>query len=66
MAKQRYIHTHFGTCRATLQISMPLWSSGQEFLATDPESLVRFPALPEKKVVGSGSGTESTLPREYY
>jgi hypothetical protein len=28
-----------------------LWSSGQ-FLATDPEALVRFPALPEKKVVG--------------
>jgi hypothetical protein len=25
------------------------WS---EFLATDPEARVRFPALPEKKVVG--------------
>jgi hypothetical protein len=27
----------------------PLWSSGQEFLATDPEARVRFPALPKKK-----------------
>jgi hypothetical protein len=31
-----------------------------EFLATDPEARVRFPALPEKK-----SGTGSTQPREY-
>jgi hypothetical protein len=38
-----------------------LWSSGQ-FLATDPESRVRFPALPKKS---SGSGTGSTQPREY-
>jgi hypothetical protein len=30
----------------------PLWSSVQEFLATDPEARIRFPALPEKKVVG--------------
>jgi hypothetical protein len=29
------------------------WS---EFLATDPEALVRFPALPEKKVVGLERG----------
>jgi hypothetical protein len=36
------------------------WS---EFLATDPEARVRFPALPEKK--SSGSGTGSTQPREY-
>jgi hypothetical protein len=34
-----------------------------EFLATDPEARVRFPALPEKK--SSGSGTGSTQPREY-
>jgi hypothetical protein len=34
-----------------------------EFLATDPEAQVRFPALPEKK--SSGSGTGSTQPREY-
>jgi hypothetical protein len=32
-------------------------------LATDPEARVRFPALPEKKC--SGSGTGSTQPREY-
>jgi hypothetical protein len=38
----------------------PLWS---EFLATDPEARVRFPALPKKK--SSGSGTGSTQPREY-
>jgi hypothetical protein len=36
------------------------WS---EFLATDPEARVRFPALPEKK--SSGSGTGFTKPREY-
>jgi hypothetical protein len=45
------------------------------FLATDPEARVRFPALPdflkkkkkkeEKKENSSGSGTESTQPREY-
>jgi hypothetical protein len=34
-----------------------------EFLATDPEAGVRFPALPEKK--SSGSGTGSTQPLEY-
>jgi hypothetical protein len=34
-----------------------------EFLATDPETRVRFPALPGKK--SSGSGTGSTQPREY-
>jgi hypothetical protein len=28
----------------------PLWSSGQSFLAKDPEARVRFPALPEKKM----------------
>jgi hypothetical protein len=34
-----------------------------EFLATDPEARVRFPALPEEK--SSESGTGSTQPREY-
>jgi hypothetical protein len=34
----------FAACKA-----LPLWSSGQEFLATDPEARVRFPALPENK-----------------
>jgi hypothetical protein len=41
----------------------PLWSSGQEFLATDPEVRVPFPALPD--FLSSVSGTESTQPREY-
>jgi hypothetical protein len=41
----------------------PLWSSEwSEFLATDPEVRVRFPALPKKSC---GSGTGSTQPREY-
>jgi hypothetical protein len=40
--------------------SVVYWS---EFLATDPEVRVRFPALPGKK--SSGSGTGSTEPREY-
>jgi hypothetical protein len=39
--------------------SVVWWS---EFLATDPEARVRFPALPKKS---SGSRTVSTQPREY-
>jgi hypothetical protein len=35
-----------------------------EFLATDPEARVRFPALPDF-LRNSGSGTGSTQPREY-
>jgi hypothetical protein len=35
-----------------------------EFLATDPEIRVRFPALPDF-LRNSGSGTGSTQPREY-
>jgi hypothetical protein len=50
----------------------PLWSSGQEFLATDPKVRVRFPALPDfVKSSGSGTGpislmstTEELLERE--
>jgi hypothetical protein len=42
----------------------PLWSSGQEFLATDKEVRVRFPALPDFQK-SSVSGTGSTQPREY-
>jgi hypothetical protein len=38
----------------------PLWS---EFLATDPEVRVRFPAVPD--FLSSGPGTGSTQPREY-
>jgi hypothetical protein len=40
---------------------MVQWS---EFLATDPEVRVRFPALPEF-LRSSESGTGSTEPREY-
>jgi hypothetical protein len=39
-----------------------LYSS--EFLATDPEVLVRFPALPDF-LRSSGSGSGFTQPREY-
>jgi hypothetical protein len=35
---------------------MVWWS---EFLATDPEARVRFPALPKKKVVGLERGSLS-------
>jgi hypothetical protein len=45
------------SCRTA---SVVRWS---EFLATDPEARVRFPALPEKKF--SGSRTGCTQPREY-
>jgi hypothetical protein len=44
--------------------SQPLWSSGQEFLATDPEVRVRYPALLDF-LKSSRSGTRSTQPREY-
>jgi hypothetical protein len=39
-----------------------VWRS--EFLATDPEVQVRFPALPDF-LRSSGSGTGSTQPPEY-
>jgi hypothetical protein len=42
----------------------PLWSSDQEFLATDPEVRVRSLALPHYLRSG-GSGTWSIQPREY-
>jgi hypothetical protein len=41
----------------------PLWSSSQEFLATDQRSRVRFPAL-QDFLRSRGSGTWSTQPRE--
>jgi hypothetical protein len=47
--------------RQSTELTLITWS---EFLATDPEARVRFPALPEKKK-GSGSGTGSTHPLEY-
>jgi hypothetical protein len=43
----------FKTC-----IRCGLWS---EFLATDPEARFRFPALPEKKVVGLERGPLSLV-----
>jgi hypothetical protein len=39
-----------------------LWSSGQEFLHTDPEVRVRFPVLPDF-LRSSMSGTGTTQPR---
>jgi hypothetical protein len=51
----KFQFTTTGTTASVVQ-----WS---EFLATDPEAQVRFPALPEKK--SSGSETGSTQPREY-
>jgi hypothetical protein len=38
--------------------SVVKWS---EFLATDPEARVRFPALPEKKIVGLERGPLSLV-----
>jgi hypothetical protein len=38
-----------------------LWSSGQEFLVTDPEARVRYLALPEKKIVGLERGPLSFM-----
>jgi hypothetical protein len=42
----------------------PLTKGISEFLATDPEVWVRFPALPDF-LRDRGSGTGSTQPREY-
>jgi hypothetical protein len=44
-----------------LTVSVVEWS---EFLATDPELLVRFPVLPDF-LISSGPGTGCTLHREY-
>ena len=46
-----------------IQHGPPLWSSGQSFWLQIQRSRVRFPALPDF-LSGSGSGTESTQPRE--
>jgi hypothetical protein len=35
--------------------------NSQEFLATDPEARVQFPALPQKKVVGLERGPLSLV-----
>jgi hypothetical protein len=42
----------------SLTSSVVWWS---EFLATDPEAQVRFPALPEKKIVGLERGPLSLV-----
>jgi hypothetical protein len=47
-----------------LCIRQPLWSSGQTAWLQIQRSRVRFPALPEF-LRSSGSGMESTQPREY-
>jgi hypothetical protein len=47
--KQNIINALFFMVSMFLTSSVVYWS---EFLATDPEARVRFPALPEKKVVG--------------
>jgi hypothetical protein len=57
---------HLWRTQSTLQHCLQLTLIGVtlriEFLATDREARVRFPALPEKS---SGSETGSTQPREY-
>jgi hypothetical protein len=45
-------------CEMLWTASVVQWS---EFLATDPEARVRFPALPEKKSSGSGTGPLSLV-----
>jgi hypothetical protein len=45
--------------RYNVRTASVFWWS--EFLATDPEDRVRFPALPEKKVVGLERGPLSLV-----
>jgi hypothetical protein len=52
----------FNNTSRSIQTASVVW--WVEFLATDPEFRVRFPALPDF-LRSSGSGTESTEPREY-
>jgi hypothetical protein len=49
-------------CGIQLCSMLLIYMTASVVLATDPEARVRFPALPEKK--SSGSGTGSTQPRE--
>jgi hypothetical protein len=57
----RYELNLYMLCRRKQTASVVKWS---EFLATDPELRVPFPALPD--FLGSSvSGTGSTQPREY-
>jgi hypothetical protein len=64
-----YWWDNMGSCRLTVNTRASkivkehfIW--WLEFLAADPEVLVRFPALPDF-LRSSGSGTGSTQPREY-
>jgi hypothetical protein len=50
-------HSEFCNVCGCWTASVVEWS---KFLATDPEARVRFPALPEKKVVGLKRGLVST------
>jgi hypothetical protein len=52
---------NYSYMKLQLIASVVYWS---EFLTTDPEVRVRFPALPDF-LSSSGSGTGSTQPREY-
>jgi hypothetical protein len=53
------IQSHFISLRPILMTaSVVKWS---EFLVTDPEARVQFPALPKKKVVGLERGPLSLL-----
>jgi hypothetical protein len=49
----------FIICQWCFRTASVVWWS--EFLATDPEARVRFPALPEKKVVGLERGALSLV-----
>jgi hypothetical protein len=56
-----FTHKDFSRIMDNLTASVVSWS---EFLATDPEVRVRFPAIPDF-LRGSGSGTGPTQPLEY-
>jgi hypothetical protein len=57
----RFYKQAVATYFKALSASVIYWS---EFLATDPDVRVLFPALPDF-LRSSGSGTGSTQPREY-
>jgi hypothetical protein len=56
----RFMYVNYGTCAECLLSSKGVLDL-LLFLATDPEARVRFPALPEKKVVGLERGPLSLL-----
>jgi hypothetical protein len=62
IVKNKLINLYFKfTVNKIMNASVVYWS---EFLPTDPEVRVRFPALPDF-LRSSGSGTGSNQPREY-